>query len=391
MRLRLGFLGFVAAVGSAQACLWDTDTLQAETQHFPDVVQTIIGWFPRNPPVYYQLRIDRRLRDIDANPRDLNAYDDLAVAYARLGEEQEGLAYLKQQRSVLESLPQSSPDVIEHWYHYWANRGTLLAHDWIHKGHSAEEIKELREAEQCIQKALKLNPNAHFGRERVQLQVMKWLDEITIHPDADNNLGRYLAEETKLGDTYQNHREFDKTMNVVKGLDGLVVLGAAWESYDIYQAIAFLMSWAGKGRIATLAMSRCRELMEGGKHSLNPRGAGGTHLFLLWNTNRELQPGEEAEFAKARQSAEQENQRRLEYMMPLLKAGRHPDTDPTFWTGFTPGKPPVLEDHLPIFSMKDIEKFLPWAILGLLFLVAAGTAFVVRRSRSRIPTDNVVQ
>ena len=81
-------LAFALHAASAHACLNDRDTLAEEIRGLPDVTAIITGRFERNPPLYYQMRIDRLAREIPArhghetlaNPNTLNDCDDMAVA-----------------------------------------------------------------------------------------------------------------------------------------------------------------------------------------------------------------------------------------------------------------------------------------------------------------------
>jgi len=372
------------------ACMWDYDTLQAETKEFPDVVDTIVGWFPRNPPLYYEMRIKRRIAELKTNPNILDAYDDIAVGYARLGKEKDGLEWLEKQRAILQSSSQADLNVKEHWYHYWANRGTLLVHDWFHRGHKKNEISELQQGEKCIENALRINPNAHFGRERVQLEVMRWAEVQTLHPsstqDESSSLGEYLADKFNVWGADFDKSKLPQVQQLLQGLDGLVVLGSAWESFDIFEAIAKLLDSGGKAWMAQLALDRCRELQKRGSRSLNPLN---NKPFLMWqpsgdknvrNVNKkELEAFELEQFQAIRDQADQENARRSTYMLPLLQAGRHPDTDPHFWDNFTPRKRPDFHSPRPFFSTAVTNYVFATIYLLILLLIIAVAILLTRR------------
>ncbi len=89
----------------------------------------------------------------------LNEFDDLAVALERLGRRDEALTVLasKAERLAVEPDP-------EHQYRYHANLGTVLAHAGRFKTAIAE-----------LEKAINLNPEAHFGRERYQIDLIRYL------------------------------------------------------------------------------------------------------------------------------------------------------------------------------------------------------------------------
>lgn len=49
-----------------------------------------------------------------------------------------------------------------------------------------------------------------------------------------------------------------------------------------------------------------------------------------------------AVYAKLRAEADAWHEARLTFMLPRLEAGRHPDTDPTFWQGYVEAAPPSI-------------------------------------------------
>lgn len=73
----------VAAV--AAACYNDSDTNLTELRDNLDITYAIAGRFTIYPPEYYKRRIEIQTANLKKNPNDLNAYDNLAVAYDRIG------------------------------------------------------------------------------------------------------------------------------------------------------------------------------------------------------------------------------------------------------------------------------------------------------------------
>ena len=141
----------------AQACIWDSETLASERGNFPDVIELITGKFLRHSPEYYEWRLkDRRAKlsatNVDADTR-LRLLDDIAVSLDRLGRHDEAIATAKQQLQL-------SPDR----YETVANLGTFMIHGGDLKG-GAEHIR----------RAITINPDAHFGRERWQLYLVEYL------------------------------------------------------------------------------------------------------------------------------------------------------------------------------------------------------------------------
>jgi len=149
-----GFL-LIALTGSALACLWDTDTLQMERLRFPGVLEIITGKFVRHSQPYYEWRIIDRQKKLEAKPGDPALIDDLAVAYAKLGRPEEGIPLLEQSLAT-------QPDR----YETLSNLGTLLFF-----------AGRLDESKRYIRRALEIDPNAHFGRERYQLLLTEYLQK----------------------------------------------------------------------------------------------------------------------------------------------------------------------------------------------------------------------
>ncbi len=153
---------YIAALGlslllatSAFACLWDSDTLQMERLRFPGVLEIITGKFVRHSKAYYEWRIDDRQKKLETKPNDPALIDDLAVAYAKLGRPEEGIL-------PLEEVLKDHPDR----YETLSNLGTLLFF-----------AGRLDDSKSYIRRALEINPDAHFGREKYQLLLTEYFQQ----------------------------------------------------------------------------------------------------------------------------------------------------------------------------------------------------------------------
>lgn len=235
------------------ACLWDSDTLAMEAKGKLDLVDAITGRFPRNPALYYQLRLQRVEREIKAEPGTLELYDDAGVACDRLGKGEEAIRWMARKKSVLDSLHTNDPGIKEHWYRYFANLGTFEIHKWFREGRQKERIGEAERARDHIAKAIEINPEAHFGRERIQLIAMEWAIAKTqgkIVNTTDDTFANWLRAENAHGKNSQD---------TIKGLVGLVVLGNAWESPDVFHALATLLAMSREGQLGLLAKLRTED------------------------------------------------------------------------------------------------------------------------------------
>ncbi len=150
--LAAALLAFLAQESRAEACLWDTDTLQVERQRFPEALELIVGYFPRHSRAFYQWRIQDRIPRLSESPETAPLYDDLAVAYEKIGNHANAIFVM----GKLESIAQGR-------YETYANLGTF----YLHSGDFENGIA-------FIDKALQINPKAHFGREKYQRYLAEY-------------------------------------------------------------------------------------------------------------------------------------------------------------------------------------------------------------------------
>jgi hypothetical protein len=156
---------------SALACLWDFDTLQMERNRSPSALELITGKFLRHTPEFYRWRIDDRLRKLKYEPDNLSYYDDLAVAYEKVGQRELALATIREKDT-------KKPGV----YETESNLGTFLMLGG-----------QLEEGLTRIEAALRINPDAHFGREKYQ----KYLAEYMICRRVDGKVPLPLSSDLK--------------------------------------------------------------------------------------------------------------------------------------------------------------------------------------------------
>ncbi|MBT4692591.1 MAG: hypothetical protein HOB73_04535 [Planctomycetaceae bacterium] len=144
-------------ISTAMACLWDTDTLVQERAKFPSTLELIAGKFPRHSPAFYQWRIADRQAKLDSGDDQASYYDDIAVAYDKLRQDDQAIEWMHKKATKFND----SADVR---YKTAANLGTFYLHS-----------RQLDKGIEQLELALKLNPNAHFGRERYQLYLAKYI------------------------------------------------------------------------------------------------------------------------------------------------------------------------------------------------------------------------
>jgi hypothetical protein len=382
--ITLANLVLILIPAAALACIWDSDTLRAEAKGLPGLLEIMTGRIDRPPPLYFQMRLDRASGAIARDPDDLAAYDDAGAACDRLGRGDEAVEWMARKKTRLDAA--GGDAVREHLYRYHANLGTFLAHRWFRAGADRSHMKDLRAGRDHIAEAIRVNPDAHFGREKYQLQTMDWIVEAP---------GRTRSElETLLDTGGSTAHEFGGSSDAVKGLSGLIALGNAWDSFDVFAALAVALSEHKDAYLAHIAWLRCGEIADAGGRSLHPENAPwsgeATPLpdWLKENLRYRLAPGDVYEpevldqyFRHARREADLWHKEREEFMLARLSQGRHPDTDASFWDGYA--ERPVPRPPSRLLAGSSLEQT-PGVLFGVSAIMLVLTWLGIRwRNRRR--------
>lgn len=359
-------------------CIWDRDTLLQESKSRPDAVHAITGWFDRYPPRYYEMRLERVTKELAADPKRLDLYDDAGVACSRLGRHDEALAWMEKKKALLDTLPEA--ETAEARYRYLSNTGTFRLVRWIVKPEAdrGADLSDLKASEDFIARALELNPNAHFGREKFQLKLIRWLlGEQPKSPD-----GQLANNFLYLPDKYGKKADFTPA-EARQGIAGLIQLGAAWESVDAFQALTAALRKDFAEQLAYMAVLRQEELKQAGGVSLHPDAkvrAKVTPLAWLNQTEDELVRGY---YEKARAAARKREADWLAYQEERFARGMHPDTHPDFWKDWKEPKLPKMPG--PTLAERFQRNPLVWSIsfvvlLGLLLRIVPKLLKRVRKN-----------
>lgn len=316
--------------GVLWACAWDQDTLAIEAKGLPEVVDAITGRFDRYPPLYYEMRRDRVKKELKSDPATLALYDDIGVACDRLGESDSAIMWMERKREQLDQREDS-----EHEYRYYANLGTFHAHRWFRSGADLDDREDIRVACELIAKAIEINPDAHFGREKYQLMALEWIRddprEISVPDSMRDYYPTFLRDQNGHPFAVTSEgggRHEEASQEMIDGLVGLITLGAAWESVDVHMALAVALELDGRVNMAHFVDLRVRELLEHGQQSILPDFGYG-HQFGSYTSS-----GWKAYFPEARQMADQWLAHKQGFMVERLSLGMHPDTHPDFWLGY---------------------------------------------------------
>lgn len=391
----------VCSSAAALPCLWDRDTLRFEAQGLPGIVETITGRFEREPDRFYEVRLERVAREVAAEPGRLELYDDAGVACDRLHRGDEAVAWMERKFAVLEGLA-DSPSKAEALYRYHANLGTFLAHRWLRGGAERGDLGDLQAGREHIRRALELNPDAHFGRERYQEYALTWLILMpTLEPRDEDGLRTTWTlldacppevRPTPLGFRRVAPGEVDPSKAATEALAGLIVLGDAWQSVDVFNALSHTLEYQRHASVGYLAALRAREIALSGRRSLHPEFAAAdpeladrVASFQGHFENSGPIAAVDSFFAEARAEAEDWHAERTAFVLRRLDEGRHPDTDPDFWSGYSSSPPPTPPGALA-YGMKGND----WRFWTIAVLVCIGVVYgavvvmrIVRRSRRR--------
>jgi tetratricopeptide (TPR) repeat protein len=226
------------------ACLWDYDTLAMERQQFPNVLELITGKFLRHSKAFYEWRVRDRREKLKPNAPP-QIWDDLAVAYEKLGRHEDAIKTIQEKDSLFPGL-----------YETKANLGTF----YFHAGKFELGLQQ-------IDAALAINPDAHFGREAYQKMLVEYLldkqkdgkTSLPLDPDArvgSSNFGfaKYVLQ---LGDA--DSKNIDEQIieldDAAKGVQGMMRFGD-YDSPVLLEALGDLLLSRGYPGAAKQLASR---------------------------------------------------------------------------------------------------------------------------------------
>ncbi len=266
--------------------------------------------------------------------------DDLAVAHERLGEHAEAEALLRR------SLQQQADR-----YETLANLGTVLIHD----GRLAEGLA-------LIERAVEINPDAHFGREWVQIDLVRSL----IAQESTPPFSSVRAEE-----------------GVEEGLVGILAMGGPPHP-AVFWSVAHALEASSDSVLALYARERVLEL-DPDWYASHARSSG------MWSGG---EPDVTREFRRMRAAADAWMADWHAWQRAELEAGRDPTTEAA-WTGYLEAHPqPALSESVGTRLASWVARsgapgVAVWGLLGGACVLGAGALcaiiggwFLARRRRA---------
>lgn len=196
-------LGFLVCLNISIACINDSASRTFEMQPFPNEQQLISGSFHVHSKAFHEWRIKDRLKKLEKDPDNPALLDDLAVSYEKTGQTQIAIDTLQ---SVLHKYPNR--------YETLANLGTFYIHH-----------QEYEKGLQLLKKAIKINPEAHYGREIYQIKVVEYILSLNKKPpfvfpiQNKENFADFLLKGIKQSE------QKDELIRAIVGVSGMLKFG----------------------------------------------------------------------------------------------------------------------------------------------------------------------
>jgi tetratricopeptide (TPR) repeat protein len=237
----------VVAAAASLACLWDKDTLREESLGQKEIAATVNGDIGKHSDAFYAAKVTYTQALVDKGSAPKERYDDLAVALARTGKLDEAIA-------VLAAKEKKFPGE----YTTEANLGTFLAM----KG-------DLDGAIAHLEAGIKINPDAHFGREKYQLQLLrdaKAAKTSVKKADACATLfglsanGEDAMWVMKPGDVIGHDDMTVPPKDAAVAMAGLIRFGVADQSPAVWFNLGVALAYQGHKQLAVRALHRADTL-----------------------------------------------------------------------------------------------------------------------------------
>lgn len=309
----------------ARACIWDYDTLRDEQRGLPGVLEALTGRFERRSEFFYRDRIQRMERHRVASPFDLAAIDNHAVALFRIGEIDRAIEMMKEKESRFPNQYTTSSN---------------LATFYMLSG-------QVEPAIPLLEKALTINPNAHFGRERFQLELAKHLVDPNRNQSTLIQHDSAEPREIELKDFLQvtwsklvlKHKDDDanhavpwivvnpgkETPEAVTAIIGMIRFGTE-QSPDLYLALGNQLTMRGDLHLAVRAYFRAIE--EGHPDSRHIEVVVERLVDRLWPETTVAH--ERERFEAERVEARRWSQAYQDHADQLIRDGGNPDLEANY-------------------------------------------------------------
>lgn len=230
--LQIGWILAILFVGMAPpvfGCLWDRETLAAEKAKFPGLLDVMTGNFPRHSKEFHEWRKAMCEKVLAKNPKQFALYDDLAVSQHKLGDHAGAVATMMKKEKLKPGL-----------YETYSNLGTFCIY-----------LRQLDESVSWLTKALAINPNAHFGREKYQKWLVEWARRNAATPDKLRFHAVILLKQDRDPNSWEQ-RDQDEALTGILGM----MRFADYDNPLLLEALGDVLS-AGHIRVSSSLMAGC--------------------------------------------------------------------------------------------------------------------------------------
>lgn len=234
-------LATLSLADSVPACGWSWETYAAEGKALPCVHDALVGYFPKHSDAYHRTVIAAVDYATSWAPSFTAGLDAKGLSLMHLGR-------LEEARAVMLARLAVAPDA----YPSHANLGTLYTF-----------TGEYEKALQHIDRAMKLEPKAHFGREKYHRKLVEYLRDVKADPNARMTRNFLGVEPTPVDRTQGSKARYEKAGFQDDAIDALVSMIAVYgaESLaDIYLTLGELLALRGYPKLAWTAYKRASEL-----------------------------------------------------------------------------------------------------------------------------------
>jgi tetratricopeptide (TPR) repeat protein len=358
------------------ACLWDFDTLRDEKRGLPGVAELLSGRYEQHSKFFYEHRIAKMKALLLTEPQNWPAYDNLAVAYEKLDDHEAAIATMLRK-------DQLNPGQ----YTTFANLGTF----YLHQG-------QLEKGIECINKALAINPKAHFGREWVQLKLAEYYVAAKKDPSllrkqdffGASEFGLYLKQPPDDHFLIANGQSsVELKPDAFEGIVGIFRFGTG-NSAELYFVLGEMLEQRAIGRhgasqmhLAYRAYLRAIELNHPRSQEIRD------HLYQVFNGAKEHDPTGYQDTLIARERADGAAWLKAyqAYEDALVRAGKDTD-DESNYAAFYADHPRIdntfhISDARSWFSRKLYKHKLEWSLALFAFIAIPGKILHDRRSRRK--------
>jgi tetratricopeptide (TPR) repeat protein len=230
-----------AGRGRARACGWDSESYHAEAKSLPCVFNALTGIYPRHTPRYFETRVAAADAALGWAPDHAAALDDKGLALMKLGR-------LPEARAVMERRARLAPDA----YAAHANLGTL----YTFTGDDALALEH-------INRAMKIEPAAHFGREKYHRRLVEYLQALARDPAKAlerDFLGLSLTKEQRTSGSPAQLAAAGVTPDAFDALVSMITVYGADRVSHVHFALGNLLALRGDRRLAWTAYENARGL-----------------------------------------------------------------------------------------------------------------------------------